>query len=106
MTSAQIANIEYADASVNFRAPRAAIVIRGDEGWIYWARKAIYACCGIWGGWGFVLVPHRKGVVDPVILRGVRAYDPDYVVSLPITLGEFEAIHPGEIEARIEQLRT
>jgi hypothetical protein len=53
-----------------------------------------------------VLVPHTNGIVDPVILRAVRAYDPDYVVSLPITFGHIEAISPGTIEAELTKLDT
>jgi hypothetical protein len=105
MRPAQSDVLEYADASVSYRAPRAAVLIRGDQDWIFWARQAIYACCAIWGGSGFVLVPHKNGVVDPVILRALRAYDPDYVVTLPITMGQFDTVHPGEMEAQLEVQR-
>src|SRR6476469_511563 len=99
--------LEYADVSPSYRAPRAALLVRGEDNWIYWARLAIYAGCGIWGGHGFVLVPHKgDGVVDPAILRAIRAYDPDYVVSLPITLGQYDAVYPGTIDAHVKKLEA
>ncbi|MGV0865725.1 hypothetical protein [Mycolicibacterium sp. XJ652] len=36
----------------------------------------------------------------------MRAYDPDYVVTLPINLGDLDAVRPGEIDAQIEKLRA
>ena len=97
---------DYLDISVTFRAPRVAIVINGDGDWIFWARHAIYVACGIWGGYGFVLVPHKNGIIDPVILRGVRAYDPDYVVNLQTTVGQIDSAHPGHIDALMKGLKT
>lgn len=106
MRPAQPGHLEYADASVSYRAPRVGVVTRTDGDWIYWAREAIYACCSIWGGSGFVLVPHRRGVVDPIILRAVKAYDPDYVVTMPTTMGQHDTVYPGAIEAEIESQRA
>jgi hypothetical protein len=99
--------LEYADVSLSYRAPRVAIVINGDHEWIYLARLAIYAACEIWGGYGFVLVPYRgAGVVNPAILRAIRAYDPDYVVTLPITIGQFDAVFPGTIDAHVRNFES
>ena len=98
--------LEYADTRTSYRAPRVAIIIDGSEDWIYWARHAIYSCCNIWGGHGFVLVPHINGVVNATILRAVRAYDPDYVVTLPITFRALEEVHPGTIQCEMDKLDT
>ena len=37
--------------------------------------------------------------------RGVKAYGPDYVVTMPTTMGQLDAVYPGEIEAQIESQR-
>jgi hypothetical protein len=37
-------------------------------------------------------------------LRAIRAYDPDYVVSLPITLGQYDAVYAGTIDAHVKKL--
>ena len=60
-----------------------------------WARLGLYAASRCWGGAGFVLVPHRAGVVAPEMLRLVVAYDPDFVVNLRPTLGQVQRLRPG-----------
>jgi hypothetical protein len=55
----------------------------------------MYSCGRIWGGSKFFLIPHRDGKVSRSLRRLARAYDPDYVVTLPMTVGQFEAINPG-----------
>jgi hypothetical protein len=82
---------------MRLRAPRAAIVFPADEGWHDWARLALYTASQLWGGKGFVLIPHTGRDVDPIVLSAVVAYDPDYVVQLQVTLGEYEGLRPGAL---------
>jgi hypothetical protein len=79
------------------RPPRVAVVFDGGANWHYWARVALHACTKVWGGRGFILVPHRQGMVNPQMLHAVRAYDPDYVVRLQRTLGTIEQVQPVSI---------
>jgi hypothetical protein len=67
-------------AQVGLSAPRVAVIFKGDGAWHYWARLAIHAASRLWGGRGFLLVPHVDGAVVPAMLHAARAYDPDYVV--------------------------
>lgn len=77
-----------------------AVVFDGGADWHYWARLALHACTRVWGGRGFILVPHQDGEVGTEMLRAVRAYDPDYVVALERTIGSMEASRPGAIALR------
>ena len=79
------------------RPPRVAIVFDGGEDWTYWARAAIYVCTRYWGGDGFVLVPHVDGQVHEALLRMIRSYDPDYVVTLERTVRDFEILRRGSV---------
>jgi hypothetical protein len=86
---------DYADAWMTLRPARVAIVFNGGDEWQYWARLAIYAASEVWGGAGFILIPHRDGEVVPSLLQAASAYDPDHVVLLRITVRHFELAHPG-----------
>jgi hypothetical protein len=88
---------DYADARMTLRPARVAVVFDGGDGWHYWVRLAIYAASQIWGGAGFLLVPHREGEVAPSLLQAVAAYDPDHVVLLRITVRHFELVRPGAL---------
>ena len=74
----------------------------GDD-WHYWARLAIYAASQVWGGAGFILIPHRDGEVAPSLLQAASAYDPDHVVLLRITVRHFELARPGVQPLRLER---
>ena len=63
--------------------------------WHYWARLAIYAASQVWGGAGFILIPHRDGEVAPCLLQAAAAYDPDHVVLLRVTVRHMELARPG-----------
>jgi hypothetical protein len=78
------------------RPARVAVVFDGGDDWHYWARLAIYAASQVWGGAGFILIPHREGEVPVSLLQAARAYDPDHAVLLRVTLKQFEAARPGE----------
>jgi hypothetical protein len=77
------------------RPPRAVVVFDGGDHWLSSAALAMYTCGHIWGGSGFLLIPHHDGKVSRSLRRLARAYDPDYVVTLPMTVGQFEVIKPG-----------
>ena len=89
--------VTYATAYVGLRAPRVAIVFDGGDDWHYWARRALFDLTKVWGGAGFVLVPHRGGVVEPALLQLVRTYDPDYVAVHAKTWTQMETASPGQL---------
>jgi hypothetical protein len=73
----------YSTVKRSLRPSRVAMVFDGGEFWSYRARCALHLANTIWGGAGFALVPHRDGAVNPLLLEAVRAYDPDFVVTVP-----------------------
>lgn len=89
--------VAYSVVRRGLRCPRVVIVFDGGENWTYWAQRALHLANRTWGGAGFVLVPHRNGKVAPALLRACRTYDPDYVVSFPWELVDFEYFLPGNL---------
>ena len=89
------AQSDYVDARMTLRPARVAVVFDGGDDWHYWARLAIYTASQVWGGAGFILIPHRDGEVAPSLLLAASAYDPDHVVLLRITVRHFELARPG-----------
>jgi hypothetical protein len=89
------AESDYANARMTLRPARVAVVFEGGDHWHYWVRLAIYAASQVWGGAGFILIPHRVGQVEPALLQAASAYDPDYVVLLRITVRHSELAQPG-----------
>ncbi|TDO34732.1 hypothetical protein EV643_12692 [Kribbella sp. VKM Ac-2527] len=86
----------YAEAFFGLRAPRVAIVFPADtQHWIFFAQAALWEANQIWGGAGFVLVPHQDGKVSVNLLQAVAAYDPDYVVAHRVTWHELLAGKPN-----------
>jgi hypothetical protein len=96
------AQTDYADARMTLRPARVAVVFDGGEGWHYWARLAIYAASQVWGGAGFILIPHRDGRVAPSLLQAASAYDPDHVMLLRITVRHFELARPGVLPMLVD----
>jgi hypothetical protein len=89
------AQSDYVNARMTLRPARAAVVFDGGDDWHYWVRLAIYAVSQVWGGAGFILIPHREGEVQPSLLQAASAYDPDHVVLLRITVRHFEVARLG-----------
>lgn len=87
--------IAHSALSVTLRAPRVAVVVDASRDWRWWIAKAVYCCSRVWGGQGFVLVPVVDGRLGSGLLRMVQAYDPDYIVTLDITLNDEELLRPG-----------
>lgn len=90
----------YQTISMALRAPRVVIVFDGDGDWHTWASMALHAAGRIWGGAGFVLIPHHEGAVKPAMLDLAAGYDPDYVVAYMRSVGEVEAASPGTFQFR------
>lgn len=90
--------LSYALVSTTPRPPRIIIVIDGAGHWSYWARRALYRADKVWGGAGFAVIPHSSGRVNPVLLRGCEAYDPDFVVTYSPTVEDVEHFDPGCIQ--------
>lgn len=88
--------MSYATVRMALRAPRAVIVFDGGEYWTYWARRALHLAGQVWGGSGFALVPHHAGTVHPTLLRACRAYDPDFVVTIPRTADDRLRLDPSQ----------
>ncbi len=91
------APLSYTSVSLTLRPSRVVIVFDRGEHWSYWARRALYRASRIWGGGDFVVVPHEDGQVDPTLLRGCQAYDPDFVVTYNPTVEDIEHFGPGSI---------
>ncbi|MET8066543.1 hypothetical protein [Micromonospora sp. NPDC005313] len=89
-------------AQIGLSAPRVVVVFDGGEEWHYWARLALHAATRLWGGRGFLLVPHVGGSVEPALLRAARTYDPDYVVLLNTTIGQQERAAPGTVPLPVD----
>jgi hypothetical protein len=89
------AHSDHVDGRMTLRPARVAVVLDGGDCWQYWARLAVYAASQIWGGAGFILIPHRDGEVPPSLLQAASVYDPDHVVLLRITVRHFELARPG-----------
>lgn len=117
MDESPIAGPTFQGLRTTLRPPRAVVVFSGDGDWLSHAAQAVYECGRVWGGSGFILIPHHNGVVHPDLIRLAAAYDPDYVLTIPITIGQYEAMYPGllqikgedgellHVEDRIEALR-
>ena len=88
-------DLGYATFRVSPRAPRVAIIVQDGEHWQWWARLALYTATHLWGGAGFVLIPHTRGQVHPRLLQAVDVYDPDYVVVHQPTYAEAAAVDPN-----------
>ncbi len=85
----------YVNARMSLRPARVAVVFDGGDEWHFWVRLAIYAVSQVWGGAGFILVPHRNGAVAPSLLQAASVYDPDHVALLRFTVRQFELARPG-----------
>lgn len=57
----------------------------------------------LWGGAGFVLVPHHAGVVSDTVLRAVASYDPDYVVGHRVNWMELLTAYPNAQDMFVDQ---
>lgn len=79
-------------ARVSLRAPRAAIRVETTVNWQSMLGLAMSMAAGLWGGYGFIYIPHSSGKIDPALARILSAYDPGYLVDVLLTHGEVEAV--------------
>lgn len=84
----------HVPVSINLRAPRIAIVVPKFDAWQYYACTVLERVSRIWGGAGFILVPHKGGIVEPHLLRMVSAYDPDHVVTIDALRADLMELNP------------
>ena len=73
---------------------------RGD--WRSMFALAMTAAAGMWGGYGFIYLPHGTGKLHQAPARVLRAYDPDYLVDALWTYGDMEAISSGWHSTRVK----
>jgi hypothetical protein len=96
----------YHSARIGLRAPRVAVRVEVSAHWQSLLALALSAASNIWGGYGFIYIPHRAGKIHPALARALRAYDPDYLVNLGFTYGDLEAMAPGWIGDNIGNVPT
>lgn len=82
-------------ARVGLRAPRAAIRVEARGDWRSLFALAMSTASHLWGGYGFIYLPHGTGQLHPALARVLHVYDPDYLVDATCTYGDIEAISPG-----------
>ena len=96
----------YHSARIGLRAPRVAVRVEVSVAWESFMALALSAASTVWGGFGFIYIPHRVGVIHPALRRILKAYDPDYLVDLGFTYGDLEQIAPGWIRSHVARVPT
>lgn len=94
--------LDYVAATVTLRAPRIAVVIPDRPEWHRWVIHVLEQCGNVWGGAGFVLIPHTNGEVHPLWLQLARAYDPDHVVTAEAPIPDLAECFPEEFLVRLD----
>jgi hypothetical protein len=69
-------------------------VVPSYEPWQYYATLVLNEVSKVWGGAGFILIPHDNGKVATHFLRLANAYDPDHVVAVEYSGTELMKINP------------
>lgn len=87
---------------IALRSSRVLIVVPDYEPWHSYASIVMDLASKIWGGAGFIFVPHANGVVDPNFLRLANAYDPDHVVGVRFSRMELMDINPEFYQVALE----
>jgi hypothetical protein len=88
----KMGEFEHVPVSYSMRAPRVAIVVPTYEPWQFYATAALNEAKSIWGGAGFILIPHDEGKITLPFLRLINAYDPDYIVGIEFSRVELMRI--------------
>ncbi|WP_286309244.1 hypothetical protein [Agromyces mangrovi Wang et al. 2018] len=75
-------------------------MVPDDAHWRDWVMFALTAASEVWGGVAFIVVPFdsSSGTPLPLFHDIVRAYDPDHVVTLELSLQAWEDLYPGHIK--------
>ena len=89
-------NAELVHRTVNYslRSPRIAIVVPDLPKWQFIASLVLEQASITWGGAGFILIPHKNGLVEDLFLRIANKYDPDHVVSIKTFYSELMEVMP------------
>jgi hypothetical protein len=90
-------SLGYETVHMGLRASRVAVVFDASgHNWPKWARVLLHEFSQIWGGSGFILIPHIDGEVHPWLAEALRKYDPDYVLLYRPRIQEVEQIESPE----------
>lgn len=94
---------EYKTVTAMIRPPRLAVAYRSDSShWTFFAREALRALAGTWGGSGAVLVPAGNGdEINPNLLPFLHVYDPDYIATHDVAVKHLVEIDPTIVERSI-----
>ena len=92
----------YGAARIGLRAPRVAVRVDSEAHWQSGLGLAMWLASGMWGGHGFIYMPHGASGLHPALASILAAYDPDYLVDVLWTFGDAEALEPGWHARRIK----
>lgn len=92
----------YGAARIGLRAPRVAVRVDSEAHWQSGLGQAMWLASRMWGGHGFIYLPHGASGLHPALARILAAYDPDYLVDVLWTFGDAEALEPGWHARRIK----
>ena len=92
MTSS--AELVHRTINYSLRSPRIAIVVPDLPKWKFVVSLVLEQASITWGGAGFILIPHKNGVVEDSFLRIANKYDPDHVVSIKTFYSELMEVMP------------
>jgi hypothetical protein len=93
----------YGSVRIGLRAPRVAVRLNLAPDWLDWRYQFCFAMAkasAIWGGYGFIYIPYHNDKIHAAVARLLRAYDPDYLVDLRLTVDDVNAINPEWLERR------
>lgn len=86
----------HVPVSITLRAPRIAIVVPNIDPWHYYACLVLGQAAKVWGGAGFILIPHTNGIVQPHALQMAIAFDPDHVVAATALRADLMEVNPDQ----------
>ena len=92
-------NFVQVPVSITLRAPRIAIVVPNIDPWHYYACLVLGQAAKVWGGAGFILIPHTNGIVQPHALQLAIAFDPDHVVTATALRADLMEVNPDKYPA-------
>lgn len=78
-----------------------AVRVESEANWQSGLGLAMWLASGMWGGHGFIYMPHGANGLHPTLARILTAYDPDYLVDALWTFSDAEALEPGWLARRI-----
>jgi hypothetical protein len=89
--------VEYRWIGARLRPPRFVVGYRPGQDWIYRARRVVASILRVWGGNGAVIAPiGESGVMNEVLARFMRAYDPDRIAWHALVLADLAHESPED----------